>query len=487
MRYRTTHAAIWSAVEIASRYGVQIVVTIVLARLLSPSDFGLIAMLLVFTNIGALLADAGFGSALIQRQNTNFDDETTAFCLSSVIGFFAAVVMYACAEPIARFYHQPPLIDLTRTIAWMLPLGALGAVPDALLTKRLDFKSRARAQVVASLLSGALAIGMAWRGSGVWSLVAQALTASGLRSLMLWIFSRWRPRGRPSATSFRNLFGFGGFMLLSGLLNTLSVRIQALVIGRLFDAGTLGYFTLAQNASGMPTNLIGAVLGRVGLPVFSELSHEKMRLRTALRRALDVSLFLFVPCMVGLAVVARPLIELVYGMRWTPATPMLALLALSGSLWPFHVLNLTALSAQGRSDRFFRLEIFKNAITVVATLVAARWGAVAIAAAVLATGICAAGVNTWYSHKMLGYGLYAQLRDQRVTFLLTGLAALPAWAVLHWTAPRPLHTLTAIVTALVVYLGLAVWMRCPGWIQLRQILLGILTSGISISRARNSQ
>lgn len=471
--HRAAHAAWWSTLEIAARYGAQIIVTIVLARLLTPSDFGLIAMLLVFINLGTLLADAGFGSALIQRPTITSDDETTVFWFGALAGVAAALLLWFSAGAIAAFYRQPSLIDLTRALVWVLPLGVLGAVPDALLTKRLEFKARARAQVIASFLSGTLAIGMAWRGFGVWSLVAQALAAGGVRSLMLWMFSRWRPRGRFSRESFRNLFGFGSFMLLSGLLNTVSVRIQALMIGRLFDAGTLGYYTLAQSASGTPTNLIGAVLGRVGLPVFSELAHDKARLREALNRTLNVSLFLFVPCMLGIAVAAGPLIDLVYGARWAPATTMLSLLALAGTLWPFHVLNLAALNAQGRSDRFFYLEVLKNVIIVVATLIAAPFGAVAVAGAMLAAGLCSAFINTWYSHKMLGYGMLAQLRDQRATILLVCLAALPAWALLHWTTPGVLHTLVAIMVAVIVYVGVAAWTQCQAWIQLRRIAQSI--------------
>lgn len=469
LHQRTTRAAFWSTIEVVARYGVQIIVTIALARLLTPSDFGLIAMLLVFINLGTLLANAGFGAALVQRASINNDDETTVFWFSAVAGVVAALALWFSAGPIAAFYHQPSLVGLTHALVWVLPLGALGAVPDALLTKRLSFQARARAQVVASLLSGTLAIGMAWAGYGVWSLVAQALAAAGLRSLMLWVFSLWRPRGQFRWESFRRLFGFGSFMLLSGLLNTVSVRIQSLMIGRLFDAGTLGYYTLAQSASGMPTSLMGAVLGRVGLPVFSELSHDKARLRAALSRALNVSLFVFVPCMVGIAIAARPLIDLVYGTRWAPATPILALLALAGALWPFHVLNLAALNAQGRSDRFFYLEVFKNSIVIIATLAAAPFGPVAIAGAMLAAGLCSVLINTWYSHKMLGYGMLAQLRDQRATFLLAALAALPAWALLRLTTPDVVHTLMAITVAVIVYLGLAAWLQCRAWVQLIQI------------------
>lgn len=474
LAHRASHAAWWSALEITSRYGVQFVVMIVLARLLTPADFGLIAMLLVFINIGTILAEAGFGTALVQRQDVTGDDATTVFWFSNATGLAAAIVLWLCADPIAWLYDQPRLIDLTHALAWVLPLAAWGAVPDALLTRRLDFRARTGAQAIASVASGALAIATALHGLGVWSLVAQALAAAGLRSAFVWMLSGWRPCGRFRLASFRSMFGFGGFMLLSGLLNTLSTRVQALVIGYRFDAATLGYYTLAQNASGAPTNLIGAVLGRVGLPVFSALADDKARLREALQRSLRVAMFVFVPCMVGLAIAAHPVIDMVYGPRWLAASPMLTLLALAGAVWPLHVLNLSALTAQGRSDRFFRLDLIKNLTVVVMTFVAARWGAVAVAAAALVSSLCGVGINTWYTRKMLGYGLAAQMRDQLPTLLTAAVAALPAWAILHWNAPGVLVTITATASALIVYAVLAVFARNPGWLELRLIARNLL-------------
>lgn len=467
---RTTQATLWSAIEIASRYGFQLVVTIVLAHLLSPDDFGLIAMLLVFTSLGAVLMDAGFGTALIQRQETSEDDETTVFIFNVCAGLLGGGILWISAHGIAAFYHQRELEQLTCAIAWVLPLSALGAVPDALLTQKLEFRARAKAQIISSVVSGLVAVIAAFKGFGVWSLVIQALIASGLRTACLWVFSRWRPSGHFNTRSFKQLFGFGGFMLLSGLLNTVSVRLQSLLIGKFFDSGTLGYYSLAQNTTSAPTSLIGALLSRVGLPVFSKLADDKQRLREALRTSLGVSMFVFVPCMVGLAIVARPLINSVYGMRWESASPIVSLLALGGALWPLHVLNLAALSAQGHSNRFFYLEVLKNIITVIATIASVAFGTIAVAGAMLIVGLCGVAVNTWYTHRMLNYGMLAQLKDQRATFLLALIAALPAWAILHWTMSSLPMTALAVLVAALVYVGLAASLRTPAWVQLLALI-----------------
>jgi O-antigen/teichoic acid export membrane protein len=426
-------------------------------------------MLLVFTTVGALLTDAGFSAALIQRPSISADDEKTMFCVTVLAGLVTAGGLWAGAQLIADFYHQPTLVALTRAMALVLPLGALGAVPNALLTKRLDFKARARAQVIASSVSGLLAIILAWRGFGVWCLALQGLSSTGLRSLLLWAFSGWKPHGQFRETSLRALFGFGGYMLLATLFNTVAGRTQSLLLGRLFDANSLGFYSLAENAQQVPTSFIGALLSRVGLPAFSAMASKPDRLREALRISLQVSLFIFVPCMAGLALLAKPLIIMIYGERWNSAAPILSLLALAGALWPMQVLNLSVLSAQGRADRILWLEIYKDGLGVTLLLIVARYGVIAIAAATLVASLVSTVINAWYSRSMLNYGLVRQLLDQRKTFMLSLAAAVPAWSVLHWTRQGILPTVFAIVTAGCVYILGAVIMRHEALIELLKL------------------
>lgn len=456
---RAANAAWWSTLEILARYGVQFVVMVVLARLLTPDDFGLIAMLLVFTSIGTLLVDSGFGAALIQRQQTTADDETTVFVFTMVVGAATALVLALSAPAIAAFFDQPKLIDLTRVMVVVLPLGAFGAVPDALLTMKLNFKARARAEATASLCSGIVAIVLALRGFGVWSLAWQGIVSIGVRGLLLWAYSGWRPRGSYRGASFRSLFGFGGYMLLSSLLSAVAVRLQSVMIGKLFDSSALGYYTLAQNTQSAPSSFMGQVLSRVGLPVFSTLAHDREKLVAALRSSLRMAMFLFVPCMVGIAVVAQPLIDMLYGARWGNAAPILSVLALGAALWPVHVLNLAAISAQGRSDLFLRLEVIKQVAGIALVLVFAYRGPLAIAWSVLLSGIFSAGLNTYYSERLLGYGWFAQLADQWPTLALSATAAALGWAVMHWSRPGTLAMLAAIIVSAATYLTLAALTR----------------------------
>jgi O-antigen/teichoic acid export membrane protein len=473
---RAVHAAWWSAMEIVARYGVQFVVMIVLARLLTPDAFGLIAMLLVFTAVAALLVNAGFGTALVQRQQTTDDEETTVFLFGFAVSVVMAVVLWIAAPAIANFYAQPILVHLTRLQLLVLPLGALAAVPDAILTQRMDFRTRAGAEIVASLCAGLAAVTLAWYGFGVWSLAWQAILALGVRALLLWLLSGWRPRGHFRLAAFRSLFGFGGYMLAANLLDTLSTRLQSLLIGRLFNSQSLGYYSIAQNTQQAPTQFMSGLLNRVGLPVFATVSDQPQKLASALRLSLRVTIFVFVPCMVGIAVVAKPLIVTLYGVPWAPAAPLLSLLSLAAAFWPLHVLNLAAISALGRSDVIVALEVVKVVVSICAVVTGIPFGVVGVAWAVLGSSIFAVTINTWYSHKLLGYGALAQLRDQYPTLLLSACAAAAAWPASHWVQPAPLALAAAIASAVIVYVSGAVFSGVGAWHD----LLGLL------ARLRNS-
>lgn len=452
---RAAGAAWWSAIEIVSRTGVQFVVTMVLARLLLPHDFGLAALLTIFTGVGAILVDSGFGTALIQRQKATLDDETTVFTFSLSMAIFLWLLLVLVAPFAADFFHAQQLSPLLRATSIVLIFGGLGAVPDALLTTRLNFRARTMAQLIASGISGVVAIGLALNGFGVWSLVWQLVIASLLRTACLWFYCRWVPRGRFSMSSLQSLGRFGGFMLLSSLLNAIYTQAQPLLIGRLFDTRSVGFYTIAQNSQQAPLSLIGGVLTRVGLPVFSSLADKPSRMLEALRPILRLSMFVFVPCMVGLAVMAKPLVLLIYGIRWLPAAPILSILAIAGTLWPLHVLNLEAIKAQGRSDLFFRLAMVKVSLAIILVFMGSPWGPIGIAWATVIASLISAAINTYYSWKLLGYGPLSQAAEQAPTFVLSAFAGLVGWCILSLMPIGPIAVLPAIAGAAVAYLGMA--------------------------------
>lgn len=473
---RATHAAWWSTFEILARYGVQFVVAVVLARLLDPADFGLMAMLLVFTTLAALLVDGGLGTALVQKQRTTADDETTVFLASAGMAALLATALWFAAPAIAAFYSRPPLAALMRLLLLVLPLGAMAAVPNAMLASRLDFRTRAGAELVASLVSGGLALTLAWRGAGVWSLAWQAVVGAGIRALLLWVLSGWRPRGRFDYLAFRRLFHFGGYMLLANAMNTLAIRLQSLLIGRMFDARALGFYTLAQETQQAPAQFMASLLNRVGLPVFSTVADRPDKLLSVMRLSLQVCMFVFVPCMMGIAAVADPLVTVLYGERWAPAAPILGILALSAAFWPLHVLNLAAISALGRSDLVFRLEVIKNLTSIPLIVAASLFGVQAVAWAVLTSSILCVVINTHYTGHLIGYDMLTQLRDQIATFLLALLSAAVAVVASRWAASPLLALLSAVGMAVIVYVGIAKLAKVAAWQELMDLLKALRAS-----------
>lgn len=475
---RATSAAWWSALEIGTRYGVQFAVMMALARLLTPADFGLMAMLLVFTTFAALLVEGGLGTALVQKQASTDNDETSVFLVNLVAGCAMALALWALAPGITRFYSQPTLAPLLRALAWMLPLGALATVPNSLLIQRLDFRRRAGAELLASVGSGAVALWLAWRGHGVWSLAWQTLVGAGLRAALLWWLSGWRPRGRYDRAAFAGLFRFGGCLLLANALSVGAMRLQSLLLGRLFDARTLGVYAMAQDTQQAPAQLASALLNRVGLPMFASVADQPAKLAGALRLSLRLSMFVFAPCMAGLAVVAAPLVRLLYGPQWGEAAPLLSLLALAGLFWPLHVLNLAALGALGRSDLILKLEVAKAAVTIPLVAVASPFGAQPVAWAALVAGLACTWINTRHAHRLLDCGLRVQLRDLRPVLLLTLAASASAWGALALVGNAPWALGLAIAAAVATYALVAVALRLQAWQDLLEFLR-TLRSGVS--------
>jgi O-antigen/teichoic acid export membrane protein len=473
---RAARATWWGGMEIAARHGLQFVVMLVLARLLAPADFGLVAMLLVFTSLAGLLVDAGLPAALIQRGASDDDEETTVFVFGVAASAGLAVALWLGAPAIAAFYRQPALVDLMHVALAVVPFTAIAIVPDALFARQLDFRARARAESVGSLVGGSLAIVLAWRGYGVWSLAWMAPTTAAVRSALLLRYSGWRPRGRFRGAAFRDLFSFSGYYLASNLLNVVFLRLQSLLIGRFFDSRVLGYYTLAQNSEQVPSTFVATLLNRVGLPVLSQVAADVNRLREALRRALRLAMFVFMPAMIGIALAAERLVTLLYGPGWEPVAPILALLTLGSLAWPMHVLNIAAINALGRADLFFRLTVVKKISSIALVVVAAPFGPIVLAWALLAANVLSMFANAWYPRRLINYGLLMQVRDQLGTAGCCAVAAGGGWATLHWLPQQPWGLLAAAIVGGALYLGAARLMRHEALPELATLLRSALAS-----------
>jgi len=411
LKQQAISAVGWSSVEALSRQGLQFVFSVVLARLLSPEEFGTVAMILLFTSVAGIFADGGFSAALIQKQQISIEDTSSVFFFNLAMGLATALLMVVAAPWIAAFYRTPVLQPLTRFLALSLFLGAFGAVHSALLSRDLDFRTLTRISVVATLSSGVVAIILAWRGWGVWSLAVQGLVSTVLSVLLLWLWRPWRPALRFSSTALRSLFRFGSYLFVSGLLDTAFNRMYTVIIGKVYSAKDLGYYTRADTTRQTPVMLMSTVIDRVMFPLLSSAACDRQLMHRGIRKALKILMLVNVPLCLGLTVVARPLVFTLFGEKWNACVPYLQVLSIGGVLWPLHIINLSALKALGRSDLFFKVEAFKKILGVSAIIVTSAISVLAMAWSVVALGIASFFVNAHFVGLLLGYSAGSQLRD----------------------------------------------------------------------------
>jgi teichuronic acid exporter len=451
---RSLRAVFWSGSDLLVRQGLRFGVTVLLAHLVSPEDFGTIAMLYFFMGFGTLFIDSGFGSALVQRQNTTLEEQSSVFFFNLGVGALVALLLAGFSPQVAVFFNLPALQPLTCVMALNVFLGAFAAIHTILLTKALDFRTQMKANVIAYTVSGVAAVILAWQGFGVWSLAAQILLATVVNVILLWHWHPWRPAARFSLRALRSLFGFGSYMVLSSLLNTIHERLYTLIIGRIYTARDLGFFSRAETTQQMPANMLSEIFGRVTFPVFSAAADDRPRLARGVRRTLTGIMMLNIPAMVGMAVVADPLVRTLFGQKWASSILFLQILCFAGALWPLHVINLNVLMAQGRSNLFFRIELAKAAIGIIALTTASLHSLLAIALSYVAVGFVSFLLNAYYTGVFLGYGVGRQILDVLPYAAVSTLMAACIWPFSFSKALNPAVLLTLQVSAgVVVYLG----------------------------------
>jgi O-antigen/teichoic acid export membrane protein len=471
MKRRALIATMWSAGDALSRQGLQFLTTLVLARLLTPSDFGIVAMLAVFVGVAGVLADGGFSAALIQRQDVDHDDESTVFWCNLAIGLLLAALL-ACAGPwLAAFYHEPRLRAVTVAMAPMVLASAAGAIHFALLIKRLEFRTLAIAGGVAACVSASVSIAMAALGAGLWALVAQGVVAAVATTVLLWWLHPWRPAWVFEVASIRKLAGFGAYHLASTLMESAYTRLYSLLAGRMFGARSLGYYANAENTRQLPASFLASLVARVALPMLSQAQADPLLARRGLQLSIRVMMLLYAPIMLGLVVLAEPVVEVLYGRQWLPAVPLLQILALAGLLYPIHMINLHALMAQGHARLMFRLELIKKTGGVLLLLFGARYGLVGLAWSQVAHSAFALSINAYYTRRWLGYGVLAQLRDAAPPILAAAVAAAFVFPLVNaWPWPAPARLAVLLGIGGLSYLMLVVAARTGAWMELRAML-----------------
>ena len=475
---RAAVAGLWSTIDIVSRQVVQFIVTVILARLLLPEDFGVVALLTFFSGLSLVFIQGGLSTALIQSTETTKEEESAVFWWNLSASLVFGTLLLLLSRPVADFYGYPVLRPLMFVAAAQVVLSACGAVQTALLSRALRFADLAKAGLLATLLSGIAAVGAAAWGAGVWALAIQILTFATVNSALLWVVSDWRPVRHWRIATIRPLAGFGWWLSLSSMLEVLYTQGFALIVGKLHGARDLGFYNRGASTQFLASAVLSGVLGRVALPLFSARAAEPEALKRGLRMAIGLAMLINLPMMTGMALLSDLLITVLFGKAWLPASPILAILAWGGVIFPLHVLNLQIILAQGRARTYFRIEIIKKVIGVACVLFGSFFGIFGLAYAQLTVAVLALFVNVEPVRRSLGYGVIRQLGDCGGTIVVTAVMAgaiLLLRPLLHFAPAANLAILVAVGST--IYAGVGLAFRVRSFVEATRVAKILLRGG----------
>ena len=422
LRKQATTGMVWT---FAQQFGNQLVgffVSLLLARLLLPEEFGLIGMIAIFVAIGNTLLNGGLTSSLIRSQDLDEDYFSTVFFFNLGASVVIYIFIFFLAPAIANFYNQEILTNLLRVYSLTFIIQALSAVQLARLTKKMDFKTQTVISIPATLIGGLLGIWLAFRGYGVWSLVLSYMTTSFLTTIQLWYYSKWVPVLVFNLSKFRNHINFGYKLTLSGLLDTIFSNLYIIIIGKYFSAAQVGYYTRAETMKQLPVINISNALNKVTYPLFSGIQDDKIRLKRVYKQIMQMVIFVIAPILILLAVLAEPTFRFLFTEKWLPAVPYFQILCVTGILYPIHAYNLNILAVKGRSDLVLKLEVLKKIIIVLTILVAIKYGIIGLLYGQVITSIIAFIINSHYTGRLIDYNALEQLKDVFPAIIIATIA-----------------------------------------------------------------
>lgn len=453
VRSSLVHGMAWNFLENILLKGVSFVIGIILARILSPSDYGLIGMLAIFIAISNVFINAGFSKALIQKKACEPQDYSTVFVVNIVVSTVLYAVLFFCAPLIAKFYNEPILILLTRVVSLNLVLGSLNIVQRAQLTSRVDFKSLAKINVTASIVSGVVGVVLAYCGFGVWALVAQTLSSTVVNMVMFPFFSKWKVSFVFSKESFKKLFAFGSKLLATETVSIIVDNISTICIGRFYKKDQLGFYTRAHNFPEIIYHTIYSVLGNVTFPVMSKIQDDRNHLVSLYRRSLYYSALVVFPIMVLCAILAKPMVSVLLTDKWLGCVGMMQWFFLSRIFTPLSALNLNVLNAIGRSDLFLKVDFSKIPVKLIILAITIPIGVEAIVIGFFVTCFVSFFINAYMPGKLFGYGAWAQIKDWRMIFVSVGIMSIVVWLFSYFVVNKYVLLIGGLIIGAVVYLG----------------------------------
>ena len=469
LKGKTIHGVIWSLIDNVSSSGVIFFVGIILARLLTPEEYGVMAMVSIFIAISNSIIDSGFSSALIRKVKVKPIEYNTVFYFNLLISLLLYICLFFISPFIALFFREPILCEVMRVIGLILIINALSIIPYTIFVREINFKTQTIISLIASVGSGVIGVWMAFSGQGVWSLVGQQLGRQCLNTLFLWFFCHWKPTVSFSMTAFKEMFGFGSKLLLSGLLDTIYKDIYYIVIGRCFSSSILGQYTRAKQFSMVFSTNLTTVVQRVSFPVLSSIQDDSIRLREAYRKVIKSTMLVSFACMLGLAAIATPLLILLISDKWLPAVYFLQIVCFSNMLYPLHAINLNILKVKGRSDVFLKLEVIKKVLAIFPILVGVYlgiemmlWGSVIIS-------VISYFLNAYYSASLINYSVYEQLKDIFPSFIVSLGVGFLMWSISLLSISYYLMLIIQLSTGFILAYLIYNWLRLDEFLEIKSI------------------
>ena len=455
LKSKVLYGLLWKFMESGGTQGIQFVVSIILARLLLPKDFGIIGLITVYIQVANVFIQSGFGTALIQKKEVDDEDYSSVFYLSLFISIVLYVILYFTSPFIARFYSEPMLVQILRILSFTLILGVINSIQYTVISREMKFKKSFIVSLGGVFVSALVGVTMAYRGYGIWSLVFSQISGQVTSTVILWFTVRFRPKLLFSFKKIKELFRFGSNLLVSGLLDSVFNNLFPLIIGKLFGSTMLGYYNRGQSFPSLMVNNIDGTITGVMFPALSKFQNDRVQVKKLVRRMLVTSSFFVIPMMVGLAVVARPLVLLLLTAKWLPCVPFLQFACVTYALWPIFTANLQAITAVGRSDIFLKLEIFKKILLVVVVLISVHYGIYAMLIGSVIVSFISAVINASPNKKLLNYSYKEQMFDIMPSILLSLTMSVVVLTVSLLSFSLWLVLLLQIIIGGVFYFGVA--------------------------------
>ena len=423
----TTNGVVWSAIERFSAQGVQFLIGLILARLLTPVEFGIIGMLAIFISVSNVFVDSGFSSALIQNQQRTETDFSTAFYFNLGIGLVCYAILFLISPIVADFFNTPILNPILRVLAFIVFINSLIVVQIAKLTIKIDFKTQAKSSFIATVISGIVGVSCAYMGLSVWALVVQQLSFAAINAILLWWFSKWIPSRVFSVDSFKKMFSYGGNILLSGIVHTLYMNLSTIAIGKYYTARALGYYTRGRQFPDLICTNLTSIIQRVTFPILSKIQDDTERLANIYRKYIKITSLGIFFLMVLLASLAKPMIIFLITDKWFDAIIFVQIMCYALMFDHLNKINLNLLYVKGKTNLVLRLEIIKKILGFIILLISIPIGVLAICIANVINCQIAIIVNTYYSGKYINLGYWKQFKDYLPYLLIAHIACFPAW------------------------------------------------------------